>query len=98
MMIYVGNIAYSMTTDELKNLFAPFGNVVSVKIIIDKATGRSKGYGFVEMDNDEAGLKAIKELNDTQVKGRNIKVNNAFRKAEQGPEKKEQGKKETTEE
>lgn len=80
MMIYVGNIAYSMTPDDLKELFAPFGNVLSVKIIADKTSGRSKGYGFVEMEKDEDGQKAISALNDTQVKGRNIKVNNAFRK------------------
>ncbi|MDI3526702.1 MAG: hypothetical protein PWR03_885 [Tenuifilum sp.] len=80
MMIYIGNIAYSMTAEELKELCMPFGNVVSSKVIIDKATGKSKGYGFVEFDNDESALKAIQELNNTQVKGRNIKVNNAFRK------------------
>ncbi|BDX38770.1 RNA-binding protein [Tenuifilaceae bacterium CYCD] len=85
MMIYVGNISYSMTADELKELFVPFGNVVAVKIIVDKASGKSKGYGFVEMDNDEDGLKAINALNDSPAKGRNIKVNNAFRKNDTKP-------------
>ncbi len=89
MMIYIGNIAYSMTADELKELCTPFGNVVSAKIITDRATGKSKGYGFVEFDNEESALKAIKELNDSQVKGRSIKVNSAFRKAEQDQESKE---------
>jgi len=83
MMIYIGNIAYTMTADELKELCTPFGNVVSAKIITDRATGKSKGYGFVEFDNEESAQKAIKELNDTQVKGRNIKVNSAFRKTDQ---------------
>ncbi|HPD95693.1 MAG: RNA-binding protein [Bacteroidales bacterium] len=86
MMIYVGNIAYSMTAEELKELFTPFGNVLSVKIIVDKMSGRSKGYGFVEMESDEDGVKAIQSLNDSQVKGRNIKVNNAFRKSDVKPD------------
>lgn len=85
MMIYVGNISYSMTADELKELFVPYGNVTAVKIIVDKASGKSKGYGFVEMESDENGLKAIAALNDSQVKGRNIKVNNAFRKNDTKP-------------
>lgn len=85
MMIYVGNIAYSMTPEELKEVFAPFGNILEVKIITDRATGRSKGYGFVDFENEEDAKKAIESLNDTQVKGRNIKVNNAFRKSEQKP-------------
>ena len=81
MTIYVGNIAYTMTIEELKELFVAYGNVTGVKIIVDKQTGKSKGYGFVEMERDEDGDKAIHALNDTQVKGRNIKVNNAHRKA-----------------
>ncbi|MCB8964496.1 MAG: RNA-binding protein [Bacteroidales bacterium] len=85
MMIYVGNISYLMTAEELKELFAPYGNVVSVKIIADKVSGKSKGYGFVEMENDADGLKAIGALNDSPVKGRNIKVNNAFRKNDTKP-------------
>ncbi|MBN1990339.1 MAG: RNA-binding protein [Bacteroidales bacterium] len=82
MTVYVGNIAYSMTVEELKGIFEAFGKVLDVKIIIDRQTGRSKGYGFVEMENDEEALKAISALNDTQIKGRNIKVNNAHRKVE----------------
>lgn len=81
MTIYVGNIAYTMTVDDLKELFQAYGNVSGVKIITDKQSGRSKGYGFIEMDNDQDAENAIRMLNDTQVKGRNIKVNNAHRKA-----------------
>jgi RNA recognition motif-containing protein len=83
MNIYVGNIAYNMTLQEIKEVFTPFGNVVNVKIINDKQTGKSKGYAFVEMDNDECALKAIQSLNDTQIKGRNIKVSDAHRKTEE---------------
>ena len=86
MTIYVGNIAYTMTVDDLKELFAVYGNVTGVKIIVDKQSGKSKGYGFVEMERDEDGDNAIRALNDTQVKGRNIKVNNAHRKTSAAPE------------
>ncbi|RPH33785.1 MAG: RNA-binding protein [Bacteroidales bacterium] len=80
MTIYVGNIAYTMTIEDLKELFIAYGNVTNVKIIVDKQTGKSKGYGFVEMERDEEAENAIRALNDTQVNGRNIKVNNAHRK------------------
>jgi len=86
MTIYVGNIAYTMTVEELKALFIVYGNVSDVKIIVDKQTGKSKGYGFVEMERDEEGEVAIRALNDTSVKGRNIKVNNAHRKATSAPQ------------
>ena len=86
MTIYVGNIAYTMTVEELKELFVVYGNVTGVKIIVDKQTGKSKGYGFVEMERDEEGDAAIRALNDTQVNGRNIKVNNAHRKAASAPQ------------
>ncbi len=86
MTIYVGNIAYTMTIEELKDLFIVYGNVTGVKIISDKQTGKSKGYGFVEMERDDEAENAIRALNDTQVKGRNIKVNNAHRKATTTPE------------
>jgi len=86
MTIYVGNIAYTMTIEDLKDLFVVYGNVTDVKIIVDKQTGKSKGYGFVEMERDEEGETAIRALNDTQVNGRNIKVNNAHRKATSAPE------------
>lgn len=86
MTIYVGNIAYTMTIEELKDLFIVYGNVTGVKIISDKQTGKSKGYGFVEMERDDEAENAIRALNDTQVKGRNIKVNNAHRKTTATPQ------------
>lgn len=84
MNIYIGNISYSMTPEEIKEVFLPFGNVLSVKIITDKQSGRSKGYAFVEMENDADAENAIKGLNETEVKGRNVKVNSAHRKETAG--------------
>ena len=63
MTIYVGNLSFQMKDDDLKNTFAEFGNVTSAKVISDKYSGRSKGFGFVEMDNDAAGKTAIDALN-----------------------------------
>ena len=77
MNIYVGNIAWSMTEDELNALFSEFGSVSSAKIITDKYSGRSKGFGFVEMDNDSEGEAAIEALNDSDQNGRNLRVNQA---------------------
>lgn len=82
MIIYVGNIAYAITTEQLREAFSPFGAVTEVKIIIDKMSGKSKGYGFVEMENEDDAKKAIEGLNNTPLMGRNLKVNNAFRKSE----------------
>ena len=77
MNIYVGNLPYQLTEDELKEIFDEFGEVESAKIIMDKYSGRSKGFGFVEMTNDEEANHAIENLNDSDVKGRNIRVNQA---------------------
>jgi len=77
MNIYVGNIAWSMSEDELNALFSEFGTVSSAKIITDKYSGRSKGFGFVEMDDDAAGEAAIEALNDSEQNGRNLRVNQA---------------------
>ena len=77
MNIYLGNIAWSMTEDAVEALFAEFGTVSSVKIITDKYSGRSKGFGFVEMDDDAAAQKAIDALNDSEHEGRNLRVNQA---------------------
>ena len=77
MNIYLGNIAWSMTEDDVEALFAEFGAVSSVKIITDKYSGRSKGFGFVEMDDDAAAQKAIDALNDSEQEGRNLIVNQA---------------------
>lgn len=73
--IYVGNLNYRMTEETLQELFAKYGEVVSAKIIKDRYSGRSKGFGFVEMTNKDDGEKAIQELNDSEVDGRNIRVN-----------------------
>ena len=74
---YLGNIAWSMTEDDVEALFAEFGAVSSVKIITDKYSGRSKGFGFVEMDDDAAAQTAIDALNDSEQQGRNLRVNQA---------------------
>ena len=77
MNIYAGNLHYDLTEDELKSVFAEYGDVVSVKIITDKYSGRSKGFGFIEMANNSDGQKAIESLNGADLKGRNMKVNQA---------------------
>lgn len=77
MNIYVRNLNFSLTEDELRQVFAQFGAVDSVKIIKDKFTGRAKGFGFVEMPNESEGLAAIEKLNGTDVKGRNMFVDKA---------------------
>ena len=76
MNIYVGNLNWNMTSDDLQNLFSPYGEVVSAKIVTDKFNNnRSKGFGFVEMSDDEAARTAISNLNDTDVLGRKVVVN-----------------------
>jgi len=77
MNIYCGNLHFDLTEDDLKEHFEAFGEVVSVKIITDKYTGRSKGFGFVEMSSDEEGNQAIESLNGQEISGRAIKVNQA---------------------
>ncbi len=77
MNIYVGNLPYSTTDDELKALFGEFGNVSSVNIITDKYSGRSKGFGFVEMDDDTEAEAAIEALNDKDLGDRSMRVNQA---------------------
>jgi RNA recognition motif-containing protein len=77
MNIYVGNLAYAMQEEDLQDLFAGYGPVASVNIIKDRDTGNSKGFGFVEMENEADGEKAIQDLDGSAVKGRNIKVNQA---------------------
>ena len=88
MNIYVGNLSYGLSEDELKDLFAEYGAVVSAKIIIDRETGRSKGFGFIEMETKEDGEKAIAELDGASVKERNIKVNES-RPREERPKRRE---------
>ena len=75
--IYVGNLSFNTNEDELKGLFESYGAVESAKIISDQFTGRSRGFGFIEMENREEGLKAIQELDSKDLGGRALKVNEA---------------------
>ena len=77
MNIYVGNLAFTVTEGELKQAFEDFGEVTSAKIIKDKYSGESKGFGFVEMSDGTEAQAAIKGLNEKELKGRGIKVNEA---------------------
>jgi RNA recognition motif-containing protein len=73
--IYAGNLSYDMTEDSLKKLFEKHGSVASAKIIIDKNSGRSKGFGFVEMAEKNDAESAIQDLNGSEIMGRSIRVN-----------------------
>lgn len=75
--LYVGNLAYSVSNDDLHELFSQAGQVQSATVITDKFSGQSKGFGFVEMTTAEEVAQAISQFNDTDLKGRNIKVNEA---------------------
>jgi cold-inducible RNA-binding protein len=75
--LYVGNLPYNATDDQLKELFSGAGEVASANIIVDKMSGRSKGFGFVEMATDEEAAKAIEMFNGKDLGGRNITVNEA---------------------
>jgi RNA recognition motif-containing protein len=77
MNIYVGNLHYEIDEDQLREIFEEYGEVTSSKIIMDRETGRSKGFGFIEMSNDEEANAAMSELNDAELKGRNMRVNEA---------------------
>jgi len=77
MNIYVGHLAYEVTEEDLKEAFAVFGEVVSTKVIKDDYNGKSKGFGFVEMPDRYEANKAIKELDNSELKGRTIMVNQA---------------------
>ncbi len=82
MNIYVGNLSWNLKDQDLSNLFASHGEVSSAKIVTDKFTNRSKGFGFVEMPNDDQAQAAIAALNGTEVDGRNIVVNESRPKPE----------------
>lgn len=84
MNIYVGNLNFSTTEDEIRDLFEPFGSVTTVKMITDRETGRPRGFGFVEMEGD-GGDTAIEALNGKEIKGRNIQVNEARQRTERAP-------------
>ena len=75
MDIYVGNLAYKSTDEDLRTLFAQYGEVTSARVVVDRASGRSKGFGFVEMPNEEQAAAAIAALNGHDLDGRPIRVN-----------------------
>lgn len=75
--LYVGNLAYSVTSESLEQMFLEFGTVTSAQVIQDRDTGRSKGFGFVEMQTDDAAQRAISGMHEKQVDGRSLTVNEA---------------------
>ena len=77
MKLYVGNLSYSVTNQSLEDMFAEYGSVRSAQVIMDRDTGRSKGFGFVEMSDDNAAREAIKNLSDKELEGRRLTVNEA---------------------
>ncbi|HEU5366232.1 MAG TPA: RNA-binding protein [Hanamia sp.] len=91
MNIYVGNLSWSMTDDDLSNLFSQYGTVSSAKILKEKNTGRSKGFGFVEMEDDDAAKTAIATLNESEVQGRKLIVNESQPRPEGSGYKKSNG-------
>lgn len=84
MNIYVGNLPYGVSDQDLKNLFAPFGDVASASVIMDKFSGQSKGFAFVEMPSRDQAMKAIAGLNESAMQGRNIRVNEAKPREDRG--------------
>jgi RNA recognition motif-containing protein len=82
MNIYVANLSFDVKDEDLREFFAPYGEVTSAKVIMDKVTGRSRGFGFVEMSDETAAKKAIAELDGATVENRAIKVNEAKPKPE----------------
>jgi RNA recognition motif-containing protein len=90
--IYVGNLSFKSDEDEIKSLFEAFGSVDSVKIITDQFTGRSRGFGFVEMPSRDEGLKAIQALDSKDVSGRALKVNEARPKTNSGGDRRDSGR------
>ncbi len=90
MNIYISNLSYGVSDADLKDLFTEYGEVSSAKIITDRETGRSRGFGFVEMPNEEEGQKAIDELNEAEFDGKVINVNVA-RPREERPNNRNRG-------
>ncbi len=84
MNIYVSNLSFHTTEEDLKNLFAKFGTVSSAKIIMDKATNRSRGFGFVEMPSEAEGREAIQGLNSKEIEGRAMSVSVAREREDRG--------------
>ena len=77
MNIYVGNLAYSTTDEDLRAAFAPFGSITSARVVFDKETGRSRGFGFVEMASSSEAHAAIEALNQKEFQGRQLRINEA---------------------
>lgn len=75
--LFVGNLSYNVTSDDLEDLFSPIGEVISSNVVMDRVTGRSRGFGFVEMESAEAAQAAIQQLHDRELEGRNLVVNEA---------------------
>lgn len=84
MNIYVGNLSYKVSDQELMEIFSEFGEVISAKVIKDRESGRSKGFGFVEMANESEAQKAINELDGSEINSRTVKVNKARPKEKVG--------------
>jgi RNA recognition motif-containing protein len=84
MNIYVGNVSFGASEQDVEEIFAQYGEVVSVKLILDHDTGRSRGFGFVEMANDDEGNAAIENLNGLDMDGRQLKVNEARPREQRG--------------
>ncbi len=82
--LYVGNLVYSMTDSDLEKMFAEFGSVQSAQVIMDRDTGRSKGFGFVEMSNGTEATAAINAMNGKEIEGRKLTVNEARPKEDRG--------------
>jgi len=85
MNIYVGNLPYTVSEDDLRDAFSEFGQVESANIIMDKFSGRSKGFGFVEMSDDDAAREAIEAMHNKDFMGRSIRVNEAKPREERAP-------------
>ena len=83
--LYVGNLSYKVTEDDLKDLFGEFGSVTEVNVITDRETGRPRGFAFVEMDSDDEATKAINSLNGKELQDREIVVNEAKPRRDSGP-------------
>ena len=83
--LFVGNMNFQTTEGELRELFAPFGQVTRVHLVMDRETGRARGFAFVEMPNDSEAAQAVSALDGKELGGRNLKVNEARPKGESGP-------------
>ena len=84
MRIFVGNLSYNTTEDAVRALFQPHGELKSVKIVTSPETGRSRGFGFVEMENDEQAKAAIAALNGSEIDGRKLNINEALPRQDRG--------------